>query len=54
MAELIGTTAELRDADLALRRAREDEIDVLIAAWTADRVPAALRFAEIVLEWAAG
>ena len=42
LAELIGTSAELRDADRAARRAREDEIDALIAAWTADREPAAL------------
>jgi crotonobetainyl-CoA:carnitine CoA-transferase CaiB-like acyl-CoA transferase len=42
LAELIGATAELRDADQAQRRAREDEIDALIAAWTADREPTAL------------
>ncbi|HWG26642.1 CoA transferase [Actinospica sp.] len=42
LAELIGATAELRDADQAERRVREDEIDALIAAWTADREPAAL------------
>ena len=42
LAELLGTTAELRDADQAARRAREDEIDALITAWTADQEPAAL------------
>ena len=42
LAELLGATPDLRDADQARRRAREDEIDALIAAWTADREPATL------------
>ena len=42
LAELLGTTPDLRDADQAARRVREDEIDALITAWTADLEPAAL------------